>query len=240
MSEDRGTTSRQNFFTRMFGEQGANEGTSIYSREELGVDGPEEGEASPHSRAFTVERAAEVIKNLPPEVPRPAAVRIVRQTLEAAGIDINELDSSTRAREARLESEIDLSENRIRKLKEDTEGVIRTLEDQIRKAREAGNFGVTEQERKIDEAESGLEDIDMVRGFFGLPQNNQEEPQQPSEETTSGGDADETQIIRAAGDDGATAGAPGGAGEDDTQVLRQPGPLSDSDQYWNTRDDSGR
>jgi len=233
MSEDRGTN-RQSFFTRMFKEQGAGEGTSVYSREEIGAYGSEAREASPHSRAFTVERAAEVIKNLPPEVPRPAAVRIVRQTLEAAGIDINELDSSTRARESRLESEIDLSENRIRKLKEDTEGVIRNLEDQIRKAREARNFGVTEQERKIDEAEAGLEDIDMVRGFFGLPQNGQEEePQQPSEGTTAGGDAegDETQIIRAAGDD---------AGEDDTQVLRQPGPLSDSDQYWDTRDDSGR
>ena len=237
MSEDRGTN-RQNFFTRMFGEGGANEGTSVYSRQELGVDGPEEREASPHSRAFTVERAAEIIKNLPPEVPRPAAVRIVRQTLEAAGIDINELDSSTRAREARLESEIDLSENRIRKLKEDTEGVIRNLEDQIRKAREARNFGVAEQERKIEEAEAGLEDIDMVRGFFGLPENVQEEPQQLSEETTAGGDAegDETQIIRAAGDSGPTDGP----GEDDTQVLRQPGPLSDSDQYWNTRDDSAR
>jgi hypothetical protein len=117
--------------------------------------------------------------------------------------------------------------------------VIRNLEDQIRKAREARNFGVAEQERKIDEAEAGLEDIDMVRSFFGLPQNGQEEePQQPSEETTAGGDAegDETQIIRAAGDSEPTDGP----GEDDTQVLRQPGPLSDSDQYWNTRDDSGR
>lgn len=238
MSEDR--TNRQNFFTRMFGEQGANEGTSVYSRAEIGVDGPEEREASPHSRAFTVERAAEVIKNLPPEVPRPAAVRIVRQTLEAAGIDINELDSSTRAREARLESEIDLSENRIRKLKDDTEDVIRNLEDQIRKAREARNSGVAEQERKIDEAESGLEDIDMVRGFFGLPQNgSDEEPQQPSEETTAGDDpaGDETQVIRAADDDTQVIN---GAGEDDTQVLRQPGPLSDSEEYWNTRDDSKR
>ena len=239
MSEDR-DTNRQSFFTRMFKEQGAGEGTSVYSHAEIGADDPEAREASPHSRAFTVERAAEVIKNLPPEVPRPAAVRIVRQTLEAAGIDIDELDASTRTRESRLESEIDLSENRIRKLKEDTEGVIRNLEDQIRKAREARNFGVAEQERKIDEAEAGLEDIDLVRGFFGLPQNDQEEPQQPSKETTAGGDAegDETQIIRAAGEE--DTGAAGGAGEDDTQVLRQPGPLSDSDQYWNTRDDSGR
>ena len=239
MSEDR-STNRQNFFTRMFREQEANEGTSIYSRAEIGADDQDERETSPHSRAFTVERAAEVIKNLPPEVPRPAAVRIVRQTLEAAGIDINELDSSTRAREARLESEIDLSENRIRKLKDDTEDVIRNLEDQIRKAREARNSGVAEQERKIDEAESGLEDIDMVRGFFGLPQDNaDEEPEQPSEETTAGDAAavDETQVIRAAGEDTQVIN---GAGEDDTQVLRQPGPLSDSEEYWNTRDDSKR
>ena len=237
MSEER--NNRQNFFTRMFGEQGAGEGTSVYSRADVGANGPEEREASPHSRAFTVERAAEVIKNLPPEVPRPAAVRIVRQTLEAAGIDINELDSSTRAREARLESEIDLSENRIRKLKEDTEGVIRNLEDQIRKAREARNFGVAEEERKIDEAESGLEDIDMVRGFFGLPQNGtDEEPQQPSEETTAGDAAagDETQVIRADNDDTRVINE---VGEDDTQVLRQPGPLSDSED-WNTKDDGGR
>jgi hypothetical protein len=237
MSEER--NNRQNFFTRMFGEQGAGEGTSVYSRADVGANGPEEREASPHSRAFTVERAAEVIKNLPPEVPRPAAVRIVRQTLEAAGIDINELDSSTRAREARLESEIDLSENRIRKLKEDTEDVIRNLEDQIRKAREARNFGVAEEERKIDEAESGLEDIDMVRGFFGLPQNGtDEEPQQPSEETTAGDAAagDETQVIRADNDDTRVINE---VGEDDTQVLRQPGPLSDSED-WNTKDDGGR
>jgi hypothetical protein len=236
MSEDR--NNRQNFFTRMFGEQGAGEGTSVYSRADVGTSGPEEREASPHSRAFTVERAAEVIKNLPPEVPRPAAVRIVRQTLEAAGIDINELDSSTRSREARLESEIDLSENRIRKLKEDTEDVIRNLEDQIRKAREARNFGVAEEERKIDEAESGLEDIDMVRGFFGLPQNGtDEEPQPPSEETTSGDAAgDDTQVIRADNDDTRVINE---VGEDDTQVLRQPGPLSDS-QDWNTKDDGGR
>lgn len=233
MSEDRTSTNRQNFFSRIFKEQEGEEGASVYSRE--GMGGPDEREGSPHSRAFTVERAAEVIKNLPPEVPRPAAVRIVRQTLEAAGIDINELDTSTRARESRLESEIDLSENRIRKLKDDTEDVIRNLEDQIRKAREARNFGVAEEERKIDGAEAGLEDIDMVRGFFGLSQNGHEESQQPSEETPAGED---TQVIRQdASDETRVIGAPG---DDDTQVLRQPGPLSDSEEYWNTRDDRER
>ena len=238
MSEER--TNRQNFFTRMFGEQQEDQqdGTSIYSREQIGGDADARPAAGPHSRAFTVERAAEVIKNLPPEVPRPAAVRIVRQTLEAAGIDINELDASTRSREARLESEIDLSEERIRKLKEDTEDVIRNLEDQIRKAREARNTGVAEQERNIETAEAGLEDIDRVRNFFGLPQDDPEgERAHPTEETTAG---DDTQVIREAGDDTQVINGAGRDTEDDTQVLRQPGPLSDSEEYWNTRDDRER
>jgi hypothetical protein len=84
-------------------------------------------------RGFTVERAADVIRNLPPEVPRPAAVRIVRGTLEAAGIDVSDLATSTRARESKLNSEIELSRNRIQELKDDTEEVIRSYELEIRK-----------------------------------------------------------------------------------------------------------
>jgi hypothetical protein len=170
------------------------------------------------AHGFTVERAAEVIKNLPPEVPRLSAVRIVRGTLEAAGIDIAELESSTRARESRLNSEIDLSENRIQRFKDETEEVIRNLEDEIRKAREARNFGVSEEERKIQAAETGLENIDLVREFFGLPQEEDEPPVDPA--------GDETQIL-------------GGVEEeedDETQVLRRPGPLSDSEDYWEAGD----
>ena len=120
------------------------------------------------TRGFTVERAAEVIKNLPPEVPRPAAVRIVRGTLEAAGINLDDLASSTRAREAKLNSEIELSEGRIQEFKEKTEEVIRTYEAEIRKAREARDFGISEEERKISTSRSGLEDVERVRDFFGL------------------------------------------------------------------------
>jgi hypothetical protein len=164
------------------------------------------------AHGFTVERAAEVIRNLPPEVPRPAAVRIVRGTLEAAGIDIAELESSTRARESRLNSEIDLSENRIQQYKDETEEVIRNLEDQMRKAREARDFGVSEEERKISSAEGGLDNIDLVRDFFGLPQEEADEPPAAGEET---------QVIEGVEDEE----------EDDTQVLRRPGPLSDSEDY---------
>jgi len=212
MNEDRNTT-RQSFFSRVFAGSTEGEGTSIYSTEEISMPGTEESEGLA-AHGFTVERAAEVIRNLPPEVPRPAAVRIVRGTLEAAGIDIAELEASTRARESRLNSEIDLSENRIQQYKDETEEVIRDLEDQIRKAREARDFGVTEEERKISSAESGLDNIDMVRDFFGLPQ---EEAAEPPADPAAG---EETQVMEGVEEE-----------EDDTQILRRPGPLSDSEDY---------
>jgi hypothetical protein len=218
MNEDRSTT-RQSFFSRVFAGSTEGEGTSIYSSEEVGMAGTGESEGLA-AHGFTVERAAEVIRNLPPEVPRPAAVRIVRGTLEAAGIDIAELESSTRARESKLNSEIDLSENRIQQLKDETEEVIRNLEDQIRKAREARNFGVSEEERKISAAETGLDNIDMVRDFFGLPQ---EEVDEPPADPAAG---EETQVMEGVEDEE----------EDDTQVLRRPGPLSESDDYWEPGD----
>jgi hypothetical protein len=210
MNEDRNTT-RQSFFSRVFAGSTEDEGTSIYSSEEIDMPATDESE-SLTAHGFTVERAAEVIRNLPPEVPRPAAVRIVRGTLEAAGIDIAELESSTRTRESRLNSEIDLSEKRIQQFKDETEEVIRNLEDQIRKAREARDFGVSEEERKISLAEAGLDNIDLVRDFFGLPQEEADEPPAAGEET---------QVIEGVEDEE----------EDDTQVLRRPGPLADSEDY---------
>ena len=218
MNEDRNAT-RQSFFSRVFAGNAEDEGTAIYSSEEVGTGtlGMGEGEG-PSAHGFTVERAAEVIKNLPAEVPRLSAVRIVRGTLEAAGIDIAELESSTRTRESRLNSEIDLSEGRIQRLKDETEEVIRNLEDEIRKAREARNFGVSEEERKIQAAETGLDNIDLVREFFGLPQEEEEPPADLAGE--------ETQIIEGVEEDT----------DDDTQVLRRPGPLSDSEDYWETGD----
>lgn len=210
MSEERPTT-RQGFFSRMFAP--GEEGTAIYSSEEVGIEEIQE------PRGFTVERAAEVIKNLPPEVPRPAAVRIVRGTLEAAGIDVADLATSTRARESKLNSEIELSQGRIKKLKEDTEEVIQSLEEEIRKAREAENSGVAEQERKISEARTGLGDVEMVRNFFGLPRDD-------ADTTTDPASGEETQVMERVDE------------EDDTQILRQPGPLSED--YWNSGESRDR
>jgi len=223
MNED-SSTSRQSFFSRMFATNDEGEGTAIYSSEEVGTGVSGRGAADKaEAQVFTVERAAEVIKNLPPEVPRPAVVRIVRGTLEAAGIDIAELASSTRARESRLNSEIDLSEGRIQQLKDETEDVIRSLEDEIRKAREARNFGVAEEERKIAAAETGLEDVDRVRDFFGLPYDAAEAP---ADDPAAG---EETQVLEGADEE-----------EDDTQVLRRPDPLSDSEDYSDTRGNQGQ
>jgi hypothetical protein len=223
MNEDR-STSRQSFFSRMFAANAEGEGTAIYSTEEVGtgVSGRSLTD-NPEAQGFTVERAAEVIRNLPPEVPRPAAVRIVRGTLEAAGIDIAELASSTRARESKLNSAIDLSEGRIQKLKDETEEAIRSYEDEIRKAREAKNFGVAEEERKIAAAETDLEDVDRVRDFFGLPYDAAEPP---ADDPAAG---EETQVLEGADEE-----------EDDTQVLRRPDPLSDSEDYSDTRGNQGQ
>src|SRR3712207_1670273 len=200
MNEERPTT-RQRFLSRMFSGIDADEGTAVYSAEEVELTAEETVEP----RGFTVERAAEVIKNLPPEVPRLSAVRIVRGTLEAAGIDIADLATSTGARESKLNSEIELSQSRIQELREQTEEVIRSLELEIRKAREARDSGISEEERKIAGARSGLEDVGRVRDFFGL-EDLETTPDLPPGE--------ETEVMER-------------VEEDDTEILRRPGPLAE-------------
>src|SRR5215212_7826846 len=126
MSEERPAT-RGGFFSRVFsGNLEVEDETTIYPARELDVE--ESGGETLGTRGFTVERAAEIIKHLPPEVPRPAAVRIVRGTLEAAGINVDDLASSTGARESKLNSEIELSQSRIQELKEKTDEVIQSYE----------------------------------------------------------------------------------------------------------------
>ena len=215
MSEERPTT-RQGFLSRMFSGPADEEGTAVYSAEEVGAEGT--GRETMEPRSFTVERAADIIRHLPPEVPRPAAVRIVRGTLEAAGIDIGELTTSTRARESKLNSEIELSQTRIQELKDKTEEVIRSYEGEIRKAREARDFGISGEERRISEARSGLEDVERVRDFFGVSEDDYS--------TTTGDLAEEdTQVMER-------------ADEEDTEILRRPGPLSED--YWNTGENRDR
>jgi hypothetical protein len=235
-------------------EEEEGEKTMIFSPEDSGpVQEPEEPMEKP--QGLTVERAAEVIRSIPDEVPYGSAVPIVRLTLEAAGISMGELGTSTRARESKLNSVIEQRQSRIQKLQEDTDKAVRykeqeikALEDDIKKFRQARDNGINQEENKISQARSGLEEVDLVRSFFDLPEEEPvvvEEPE-PAEElppvesaesdddTTSAGDVpaeehedsteDDTQVLRRPDPDEEQD-------MDETQVMRRPGPLSEN---WNT------
>lgn len=185
------------------------EETAVYSPEEVGMKEPEKSEEEP--QGFTVEKAAEVIRNLPPEVPRRSAVRIVRQTLSAAGIDIEDLGSSTRGREEKLNSEVEQSQQRIQELKDKTEEVLSSLQEEMSKAREARNAGIAREERKISRAHSNLESVQMVRDFFGVSGEGVSPADTSGRQDVPAGD--DTQVMER-------------SDEDDTRVMRR-GPLSD-------------
>ncbi len=255
MSEERGT--RKSFFTRMFAhEEEEGERTMIYSPEDAGLEQEEPEVPIERPQGLTVERAAEVIRSIPDEVPYGSAVPIVRLTLKAAGISMGELGTSTRARESKLNSVIEQRQGRIQKLQDDTDKAVRykeqeikALEDDIKKFRQARDNGMSQEENKISQARSGLEEVDLVRSFFDLPEEEPvavEEPE-PAEElppaeqgmaseedTTSAGDVpaeehedsteDDTQVLRRPDPDEEQD-------MDETQVLRRPGPLSEN---WNT------
>ena len=234
MTDDRrgrkNTQQQKGIFSRMFTPDEGGDETTTYSSDEMGVR--QLGSPRDERQGFTVERAAEIIKELPPEVPRQSAYRIVRQTLLAAGIDIDSLGSSTRARESKLDSEIELSQQRIEDLETRTKEVVASLEEQIRKAKEARDYGVRDEEGRISRARESLDDIARVREFFGLSEEEEEdsggETPEPEEEITDdvvvGSAGDETQVMERVDQD------------DDTQVLRPRGPLS---RGWDTRRDQG-
>lgn len=225
----RNTQQQKGIFSRMFTPDEGGDETTTYSSDEMGVR--QLGSPRDEGQGFTVERAAEIIKELPPEVPRQSAYRIVRQTLLAAGIDIDSLESSTRARESKLDSEIELSQQRIQDLETRTKEVVASLEEQIRKAKEARDYGVRDEEGRISRARESLEDIARVREFFGLSDEEEEdsdgETPDPEGETTDdvvvGSAGDETQVMER-------------VDQDDTQILRPRGPLS---RGWETRKDQG-
>ncbi|MBA2442618.1 MAG: hypothetical protein H0V53_09465 [Rubrobacter sp.] len=208
MSEGR---NRRGFFHRLIFGGGS-------SPDERGLRELEESGDSKELGGFTVEKAAEVIKDLPEEVPRQAAVRIVRQTLIAAGIKVEELGRSTRMRQTKLESRIELSQNRMEELEEKTEEVVNSLQDQIEKAQEARDYGVSEEERRISEANQGLKDVELVQDFFEIPEEGsgsglaEEGGFEPDGEPVD----DETQVLEPLDDD-------------KTRIIRRQGPLADDE-----------
>ena len=157
---------------------------------------PEEGQQPP--RGLTVERLAGVIADLPSSLPRESAVLIVRKTLDAADVELSEVDASTREQEVRLSSEVGLVENRQKELREKTQETVRSLEEEIRKAqetvrsleeeirksREACDEVVAYEERKISHDRALLRKVRRVRAFFGLAKAEGEEGADPAERGT--------------------------------------------------------
>jgi len=70
----------------------------------------------------------ETIKDLPSSFPQDRAVRIVKRTLSAAGIELGDFNRRTWARMPQINSEIELARSRKKEFKEKTEEDIRSLE----------------------------------------------------------------------------------------------------------------
>jgi len=179
-------------------------GTHHHPGEEIGTrrrrsrrrrTAPEEGQPP---RSLTVERLAGVIADLPSSLPRESAVLIVRKTLDAADVELSEVDASTREQEVRLSSEVGLVENRQKELREKTQETVRSLEEELRKAqetvrsleeeirksREACDEVVAYEERKISHDRALLRKVRRVRAFFGLAKAEGEEGADPAERGT--------------------------------------------------------
>ena len=203
--------SGNNFLSRLFWGGMEEEETRIYSAEEIGMSRSSrrgEPEEEHQLGGFTIERAAEMIDNLPSDVSRESAVRIVRGTLAATGVEVSDLDRSTRARVPKLSSQIELARNRQREVQEKTEETVRYLEEELRKAREARDTIIAEEDKKISRASAALKEVRRVRAFFDFPKME-------GEENTASTDKD-TQLVEP-------------LDPDRTQVRWRSRPLADID-----------
>jgi hypothetical protein len=152
----------------------------------------------PPPRDFITERVAETIAELPEGVPQESAVLIVRRTLAAAGVKLSELDASTQAQESKLNSEIGLARNRQEEVREKTQEQVCSLEEEIRKAKEACEDIVSYEEEKISRAWATLEGVRRVRAFFELHESEREEDTGPlyrgTQQVLEPADVDRAQI----------------------------------------------
>ena len=216
------------FFSRIFGGSANEDETRVFSPQELRRKESSQGEPAREEPArekpgreepeeeqrggFTVERAVGIIDDLPPDVPRESALRIVHSTLTAAGVRVEDLERSTRTREAKLDSEIERARSRQRELQERTDETVRSLEEEIRRAHEVRESGLAEEEEKISRASVGLENIKRVRAFFGFPKVEEDRLAEPADKLpASEPPAEETRVFEPFDDDR-------------TQILRGPNP----------------
>ena len=133
---------------------------------------------------FAVELVVETIDDLPSNFPRDSAVRIVKRTLAAAGIEIGDFNRRTWARMPQINSEIELARRRDKEFKEKTEEEIRSLEGEIRKARETYETFHAKEKGEISRASEELENIMRVRAFFGFSDMEEDENTSASGEAT--------------------------------------------------------
>jgi hypothetical protein len=110
----------------------------------------------------------ETIDDLPSNVPRDSAVRIVKRTLAAAGIEIGDFNKCTWARMPQIKTQIELARGREKEFEEKTEEDIRSLEREIWQAREDYQTIRAKEEEEISRASKELENIKRARAFLGF------------------------------------------------------------------------
>src|SRR5829696_2215141 len=170
------------FLWRLLGSGADEDDSSTYSAEDTGTRRSwrrAELEEEHQPRGVSVRRIAETIADLPSTVPREQAVVIVRRTLAAADIKLSGLDASTRAQESKLSSEIELARKQQREVQEKATETVRSLEEELRRTREACDGVVAYEEKKISRALATLKEVRRVRAFFDLPETEGEENADP-------------------------------------------------------------
>lgn len=141
----------------------------------------------PQPQELTIERVTAMIEELPSDISWEHAAIIVRGALTAVGIEVSNLERVTRARGAKLGSEIELARSQQKEFREKTEGAVRSLEEEIkriqeevRKVQEDFDTVHAEEEKKISGALAALKDLRRVRAFFDFPKMDEEENTTPS------------------------------------------------------------
>ncbi len=159
------------FLMRVLGRNTEEDETSIGSTEAFGIRRPTNRsvpQVGERQWDFIVKLVVDTIEDLPSNIPRSSAVRIVKRTLAAAGIEIGDFNKRTWARMPQIRSEMDLARSREQEFQKKTEEDIRALEGEIRKAREAYETIRAEEEGEISRASKELENIKQARAFFGF------------------------------------------------------------------------
>ena len=171
--------------SKIFGEDAKEDRTSIVSAEAFGIrrsttrSAPKVG-GQPWD--FAVKLVVETIDDLPSNFPRDSAVRIVKRTLAAADIEIGDFNKCTWARMPQIKTEIELARRREKEFEEKTEEDIRSLEEEIRKAREDYETILAKEEEEISRASKELENLKRVRAFFGFSDMEGDEDASPGGE----------------------------------------------------------